>query len=231
MIQNWNIGLPYAFPPFSMISRALLKIKQECVPLLILIAPVWSTQPWYPELLNLCQGTKAAAPRKRNADKPKKYCPPIDGGELIDTGGLVGFRKTIWCEGISENASHIITNSRRKGTLSNYESAWRKWASWCLERKIDPFQTPVKDIIEYLTSLFNYGNEYRTINLHRSAISAFHEYIDGLPVGKHPRIGSLVSGIFNLRPPKPRYMFVWDIKQVLDFLKEQLGDNDQLSKN
>ena len=46
MIQNWNIGLPYAFPPFSMISRVLLKIKQECVPLLILIAPVWSTQPW-----------------------------------------------------------------------------------------------------------------------------------------------------------------------------------------
>ena len=37
-IQNWNIGLPYAFPPSSMISRVLLKIKQKCVPLLILIA-------------------------------------------------------------------------------------------------------------------------------------------------------------------------------------------------
>ena len=54
MILNWNVGLPYAFPPFSMISRVLLKIKQECVRLLILIAPVWSNQPWYPKLLNLC---------------------------------------------------------------------------------------------------------------------------------------------------------------------------------
>ena len=99
----------------------------------------------------------------------------------------------------------------------------------CLERKINPFQAPLKDIIEYLTFLFNYGNEYRTINLHRSAISAFHEYTDVLPVGKHPRICSLVSGIFNLRPPKPRYMFVWDFKQVLDFLKEKFGDNDELS--
>ena len=80
-----------------------------------------------------------------------------------------------------------------------------------------------------MTFLFNYGNEYRTINLHRSAISAFHEYIDGLPAGKYPRICSLVSGVFNLRPPKPRYMFVWDLKQVLDFLKEKFGDNDQLS--
>ena len=39
IIQNWNMSLPYAFYPFSLISRVLLKIKQECVPLLILIAP------------------------------------------------------------------------------------------------------------------------------------------------------------------------------------------------
>ena len=95
-----------------------------------------------------------------------------------------------------------------------------------LNEKTDPFQAPVKDIIEYLSFLFNYGNKYRTINLHRSAISAFHEYIDGLPVEKHPQICPLVSGVFNLRPPKPRYMFVWDVKQVLDFLKEKFGDND-----
>ena len=108
-------------------------------------------------------------------------------------------------------------------------SASRKWSSWCLERKIDPFQAPVKDIIEYLTFLFNYGNQYITINLHRSAIPAFHEYIDGLPLGKHPRICSLVSGVFNLRTLKPRYMFAWDVKQVLGFLKQKFGDNDQLS--
>ena len=37
-----------------MILRVLLKLKQECVPFFILTAPVWSTQSWYPELLNLC---------------------------------------------------------------------------------------------------------------------------------------------------------------------------------
>ena len=72
-----------------------------------------------------------------------------------------------------------------------------------LNKKIDPFQAPAKDIIEYLTLLFDCGNEYRTINLHRLAISAFHEYVDGLPVGKHPGICSLISGVFNLRPPEP----------------------------
>ena len=51
IIKDWNMGLPYAFLSFSMISRVFL--KQEWVPLLILIAPVSGTQLCYPELLNL----------------------------------------------------------------------------------------------------------------------------------------------------------------------------------
>ena len=53
-----------------MISRVLLKIKQECVPLLILIAPVWSTM-GSRTLKPLCQGTSAATPGTRNSDSPK----------------------------------------------------------------------------------------------------------------------------------------------------------------
>ena len=74
----------------------------------------------------LCQRSSADVSGTITSDKPKKYCQSIDGGELIDTSGLVGFRKTLLCEEISENASYIITNSRQKGTLSNYQSAWRK---------------------------------------------------------------------------------------------------------
>ena len=164
-----------------------------------------------------CQGTSVAAPVKRNSDKSKNIVHLLMMKNSLTLA--VSFRKTHLCEGISENASYIIINCRRKGTLFNYESAWRIWPSWCPEQKTDPFQATVKDIIEYLIFRFNYGNKYRTKNLHMSAIFAFHEYIDGLPVGKHSRIFSLVSGVFNLRPPKPRYMFVWKVKQVLDFFK------------
>ena len=63
-------------------------------------------------LKTLCQETSAAALGKRNSNKPKEYCPSIDSGELIDTSDLAGFRKTLLCEGILENASHIIANSQ-----------------------------------------------------------------------------------------------------------------------
>ena len=53
MVLTWNMGLPYAFPSFNMILREFVKVKRECVPTLILIAPNWSIHPWYSGLLNL----------------------------------------------------------------------------------------------------------------------------------------------------------------------------------
>ena len=43
-------GLLYAFPPFSMIGKVLLKIKTEEVDV-ILITPSWPAQPWYSKVL------------------------------------------------------------------------------------------------------------------------------------------------------------------------------------
>lgn len=54
--QNWSTQLGhtlYAFPPFSLIPRVLHKVVQDQAHTLILIAPVWQTQPWYPRLLQL----------------------------------------------------------------------------------------------------------------------------------------------------------------------------------
>ena len=106
----------------------------------------------------------------------------------------------LFCVKVFQKTLFTLSQIPDENALYNYESAWRNWASWCLERKIS-FPAPVKDIIKYLTFLFNYGNEYRTTNLHRSAISTFCECIDGFPVEKHSRISSLVSGLFNLVCP------------------------------
>ena len=49
----WNFDtLFYAFPPFSLVSRLLRKVEQEQAEVL-LVAPIWATQIWFPLLLNL----------------------------------------------------------------------------------------------------------------------------------------------------------------------------------
>lgn len=51
---NWKDLGGYAFPPFALISRCLHQIFAQEVTQLVLVAPVWETQPWYPLLLELC---------------------------------------------------------------------------------------------------------------------------------------------------------------------------------
>ena len=114
------------------------------------------------------QGTSAAVTRKRNRDKPKTYCPPIDSEEFIDTRGIVGFRKTLSYEGISGNTSHIIPGKRH--TLIMIQPG-ENGLHGALSKKNDSFQAPAKDIKEYLTFLFNYVSAYRSLNDFRAAIN------------------------------------------------------------
>jgi len=49
---SWVGMVGYAFPPFALIGRCLQKVLQEGCSV-VLVAPVWDTQHWYPLLLEL----------------------------------------------------------------------------------------------------------------------------------------------------------------------------------
>ena len=90
-----------------------------------------------------------------------------------DIRGLAGFRKRLVSEGVPKRAAQLISNARSEGTKSNYESAWTAFNSWCGRRKINPFQSPIQAVLDFLADLFDQGLEYRTIGCYRSAISAY----------------------------------------------------------
>jgi hypothetical protein len=50
--QTWSKLKAYAFPPFSLIGKCLAKTGKERAELL-LIAPTWQAQPWFPRLLQM----------------------------------------------------------------------------------------------------------------------------------------------------------------------------------
>ena len=145
----------------------------------------------------------------------------INNKQNIKISGLEGFRQRLLATGISERASKLALSTRRQGSLSNYNSSWSKWASSCGERKIDPFQYAIGKLLNYLSYLFDLGYEYRTVSYHRSKISAYHEYVDNKPVGQHPHVCVLLKWVLNQRPPQPRYVLIWYIQIVLDFVKCQ----------
>lgn len=130
--------------------------------------------------------------------------------------------------GFSCQARELLSAAWRKNTSDQYASAWRKWTGWCSPRKINPVSASLNDIINFLASEFLQGKQYRTLNVYRSAISMTHPTIDSVRVGEHPMVCQLLKGIFNSRPPQPRYSFTWDVSVVVEYIRG-LGLNTSLS--
>ena len=131
-------------------------------------------------------------------------------------------------KGISDEAAELILASWRTGTEQQYSGAWRQWVSWCDKRKSNPLSASIGTVSQFLTSLYASGLSYSTVNTYRSAISMTHLPIDGVPVGSHYLIKRLMKGIFNKRPPVPRYVISWPVEKVLRYLKIMPG-YDQIS--
>ena len=85
--------------------------------------------------------------------------------------------------------------------------------------------------LEYLSSLFYHEKLlYKTTGLHGSAISAYHVHVDDKPIGQHPLVCSLLSVIINSRPPQPKYLFVWNVLEVLNFIKSTWVETDRFGE-
>jgi len=55
-----------------------------------------------------------------------------------------------------------------------------------------------------------------------------HDPIENSPVGQHPLVKRLMRGVYNSRPPQPRYSKTWEVSKVLEYLTG-LGNNSSLS--
>ena len=74
-------------------------------------------------------------------------------------------------------------------------------------------------IINFLSEKYDKGLQHRTLNCLRSVISAYHVHIDGKSVENHSKVCALLAGIFNQRPLQPRYIFIWDMEIVLQYIR------------
>ncbi|KAL9957098.1 hypothetical protein ACROYT_G038697 [Oculina patagonica] len=178
---------------------------------------------------DVVQTANSAAPSERSVAFPQLAATPSSSSGPPVISGLDGYRQNLLADGISEQTSELLrSHSWRTGTAGAYNSAWKQWSSWCRQRKIDPFCSSVASVADYLTEMLKQGKSYRTINSHRSAISAFHPPIGGVRVGQHELICKVVGACFNANPPQPRYVVTWDVDKVLDYI-HGLGDNSTLS--
>ena len=150
--------------------------------------------------------------------------PPSACQQTTATSHLESIRRAHSDSGILIRASEIISAGWRKGTNTTLPT---KWSGWCNARGLNPFSCDVKHFLDFLSKLFNSGLQHRSINVIRSAVSITHKKIDGVVIGQHPLVSRLMRGVYNLRPPKPRYSVTWDVDAVVHYITN-MGDNSNL---
>ncbi|XP_063912268.1 uncharacterized protein LOC135129117 [Zophobas morio] len=101
---------------------------------------------------------------------------------------------------VPEEAINTIIHSVAKSTISQYNSTWKMWWSYCIELKV-----PI----------------YGTFNSHRSALALTLNY----DIGADPLAKRFMKGISQLRPSERKYRFTWDPQIVLDYLGNFFTDN------
>lgn len=108
----------------------------------------------------------------------------------------------------------VICASLSDNTIRQYECAFRKWFVFCNNYNLDPYNSSVKSVIEFLTEIYNRGAQYGTLNSYRSALTL----ILGSRISSDDIVSRLFKGFYRLRPPTPKYNTTWDTSIVLDYL-------------
>lgn len=133
-------------------------------------------------------------------------------------------RKAHKIRDIPEEALKFIVASRSNSTQKQYDTALKKWWSFCDVNKIDPYEFNVSTILKFLSEEFEKGAAEGTLNSFLSAISAIH----GPQVGEEIDIKRFFTGVRKLRPSLPKYDVTWDPGIVLQYFSS-LSENNELS--
>ena len=153
------------------------------------------------------------------AVSPRPEPSPSDSRESVASSRMACLRQDFSSQGFSERVTELLLQSWRSNTHSAYNSAWSKWCRWCFGRNTNPLSASLGSILEFLADQFDLGLQYRSLNTLRSAISTSHAQIDSVNVGSHPLVSRLLKGMFNARPPAPRYSDSWDVTRVVQYLR------------
>ena len=73
--QDWQGRSIYMFPPFPLLSKVLQKLRLTQVAEVILVAPWWPSQSWFPHLLRLCVEHPLVLPYRQDllSQQDQKY--------------------------------------------------------------------------------------------------------------------------------------------------------------
>ena len=139
-------------------------------------------------------------------------------GEKTKTHGLSDIRESIKNKGFSDKTVAIMCAGWSAATHKQYSTYLKKWETFCVTKQWNKTNSCVNNILDFLTSLFESGYSYSSINTAKSALLTIVTVNDSKDWNTNSDIVRFFKGVYNMKTPLPKYTSTWDVDTFLRFL-------------
>ncbi|XP_077275913.1 uncharacterized protein LOC143904826 [Temnothorax americanus] len=126
-------------------------------------------------------------------------------------GGYEVIREAFKARSVSDIAIPALLASLSESTIKQYSYSLRFWWNYCHHHRLSLYSPSVAHFLQFLAQELPNIFSYSTLNTMRSAISLISQN----EIGNYPTIKRFCRGISTLKPPRPRYDFVWNPAPVI----------------
>lgn len=125
-------------------------------------------------------------------------------------------------QGLTEEAIKVMLAAERPATAKARESTWRKFRSFCGEKKMCTKKTKEKRtaIIEFLLEEKRKGRAYSTLMQYATDINTTFTQLNEKSLAKDPTLKRIQKGLKETTTLRRKHKDIWDLKTVLNTLKE-----------
>ena len=149
--HNWQGRSMYMFPPFPLLNKVIQKLCAIQEAEVILIAPWWPSQPWFPHLLRLCGSPTILSilPRPAVTTGTEIHF----GLKVVPSARMEALMQRYKAAGFWEEVSRLAAAApRRPSTNRMYDNRWLRFTHWAAGEEFDPL-SPKAAQVAFLYSL------------------------------------------------------------------------------
>ncbi|KAL0147675.1 hypothetical protein M9458_057010 [Cirrhinus mrigala] len=133
----------------------------------------------------------------------------------VEPSRLASGRDAADLSGLPQAMIDTITQARAPSTRQAYVLRWGLLVDWCSSRREHPQRCSIRVVLSFLQEKLERRLSPSTLKVYVSAIVAYHDAVDGLPLGRHHLIVRFLRGARRLNPPRSHLIPSWDLSVVL----------------